>query len=212
VVQVTDAAFHEDPAGLYPYTGVAPMPHGFAQTADALRAIGARYIGVTVTGRGREEMDALAIATGTVDATGAPLVYQATAGNVSNAIIEGMIGILGGTPQDVTTRTRNVEGNPDELDATRFLRSIVPVEGFRDGIAGANPGVSYRSKDTTHFREVIPGTLVDFEIELLNDFREPGDTAEIFRARIHVVGNDVATLEVRQVYIVVPPEGGTILI
>jgi hypothetical protein len=102
--------------------------------------------------------------------------------------------------------------NPDAFDATAFLRSIVPVEGYRDGVPGPDPGVSYRSKDTTHFREVIPGTLVDFEIELANDVREPGDTAEIFRARILVIGNDVATLEVRQVYIVVPPEGGTVLI
>jgi hypothetical protein len=40
----------------------------------------------------------------------------------------------------------------------------------------------------------------------------PAAVAEIFEARIVVVGNGVADLDSRNVYIVVPPDGGTILL
>jgi hypothetical protein len=42
--------------------------------------------------------------------------------------------------------------------------------------------------------------------------RPPAATAQVFRARIVVVGNGVARLDERMVYIIVPPEGGVILI
>jgi hypothetical protein len=123
---------------------------------------------------------------------------------VVNAVAE----LVGGTPQDVSTRTQNVPGNPDEFDATLFIKSIVPLEGYRDGIEGTG----YDSKDATTFYGVIPGTLVDFTIDFWNDVRPPAATAQIFKAKIIVVGNGVADLDSRNVYIVVPPEGGTILI
>ena len=40
----------------------------------------------------------------------------------------------------------------------------------------------------------------------------PHETAVIFRARILVLGNGVARLDERQVYIIVPPEGSVVLI
>ena len=45
--------------------------------------------------------------------------------DVVNAIGE----LVGGTPQDVSTRTENVDGNPDDFDATLFIKSIIPDEG-----------------------------------------------------------------------------------
>lgn len=151
--------------------------------------------------------------TGSVDGGGTPLVYDASGGEVSNAIIEGIGTLVGGTPQDVTTATENVPGNPGEVDATAFIKSITAIEGYSSaGIAGPNPGVSYSSHDDTTFYDVVPGTLLDFEVDFHNDFEMPHETAVIFRARILVLGNGVARLDERQVYIVVPPEGAVILI
>ncbi len=208
IVLVTDVTWHNGPGGSSPYAGITPAPHTFDQAVTALNGIGARFIGVAVSGGGRSEGETMATMTGTVDGSGTPLVYDAAGGAVSDSIITGIETLAGGTPQDVTTRTENVPGNPDEFDATLFIKSIVPVEGYRDGIAGTG----YDSKDDTTFYGVIPGTLVDFAIDFWNDVRMPPATAEIHQARIIVVGNGVADLDSRNVYIIVPPEGGVILI
>jgi hypothetical protein len=83
------------------------------------------------------------------------------------------------------------------------------VEGYS---STGTPGEGYASKDDTTFYQVIPGTLVDFAVRFYNDIRMPQMTAEIFRAKIVVVGNGVADLDERNVYIVVPPEGFDIII
>lgn len=209
IVLVTDVTWHNGPSGGSAYTGISPAPHTFDQAATALSAIGARFIGVAVNGGGRAEAEEMARRTGTVDASGMPLVYDASGGTVSGSIIEGIGTITGGVKQDVGTRTENVAGNPDEFDATRFIKRIFPVEGYSaDGIAG----MGYDSKDDIVFYGVVPGTQVDFAVDFWNDVRPPGVTAELFRARIIVVGNGVADLDSRNVYIIVPPDGGTILI
>ena len=208
VVMVTDVDMHNDPTGMDSYTGISPAPWTFDQAMDAMAGIGARFIGVAVNGGGRGDMEEVARRTGTVDGTGTPLVYDASGGTVSDAIIDGIGTLTGGVAQDVSTRTENVPGNPDEFDATLFIKSITPVEGYVGGI----PGMGYDSFDDTTFYNVIPGTEVDFNVDFFNDVRPPAATAQIFEARIIVVGNGVADLDSRNVYIIVPTEGGTILI
>jgi hypothetical protein len=208
VVHVTDVTWHDNHDDANLYMGITPVPHRFDDAVLAMQMIGGRFIGIAVNGGGRPEGEEFARLTGSVDGTGTPLVYDASGGTVSDAVIEGILTLAGDTPQDVSTRTESVPGNPDEFDATLFIKAIIPFEGYRDGIAGTG----YVSKDDTTFYGVTPGTMVDFAIDFMNDVREPAATAEIFRARIIVVGNGVATLDSRDVYIVVPPEGGTILI
>jgi hypothetical protein len=207
VVIVTDADFQNGPSGTGAYAGaVAAVAHSFADAAAALNRIGARTIGVNL-GSARADMDVLATMTGSVDGSGTTLVFDGDPGSTSTQILTGIQTLVGGTPQDVTTRTENVVGNPDEFDATLFIKSIVPVEGYRGGAPGG-----YTSKDDVAFYGVTPGTQVEFAIDFYNDVRMPADVAQIFRARIIVVGNGVADLDARNVYIIVPPEGGTILI
>lgn len=208
VVMVTDVSMHNGPMLEDTYTGFTPAPATFAQGVGALASIGARFIGVAVNGGGRAHLEAAARMTGTVDASGNPLVYDAAGGTVSDSVIDGIGAITGGVAQNVGTRTENVAGNPGEFDATRFIKAIVPREGYREGV----PGAGYDSKDERTFYTVIPGTQVEFDVDFYNDVRPPSDTAEIFRARIVVVGNSVADLDSREVYIIVPPTGGTILI
>lgn len=208
-----DWDFHNGPSGANPYSFSAPT---YGQTVAALGDIGARVLGIYSQGSPtyRNHYEAIARDTGAVTTGATPLVFDINTdgSGLSGAVVDAVSTLVGGTPQDVTTRTENVDGNPDGFDATLFIKSIVPVEGYRDGVAGANPGVSYRSKDDTTFYEVIPGAEVEFAIDFHNDVRMPASTAQIFKARIVVVGNGVANLDVRDVYIVVPPDGGVILI
>jgi hypothetical protein len=213
VVLVTDVTWHNGATGGDPYVGITPAAHTFAEAVAAMNGIGARFIGVTVGGGGRPDSEEMARQTGSVDGSGTPLVYDSSGGEVSDAIIMGIETLVGGTPQDVSTRTQNVAGNPDEFDATLFIKAIIPVEGYGPGgEAGPLPGVTYDSKDDTTFYRVIPGTQVEFAIDFWNDVRPTPTRTEIHQARIIVVGNGVADLDFRNVYIVVPPEGGVILI
>lgn len=216
VVMVTDIDMHNGPGNAHPYAGVSPTPPSFDIAMSAVNSIGARFIGVAVDGTGgdvaraRAHLEAAARATGTIDsATGQPLVLNASGGAVSESIIDAIGTLVGGVVQDVSTRLANVPGNPGDTDATRFIKRVTPVEGYREGI----PGAGYASKDETTFYQVIPGTRVEFEVEFYNDFRVPEtEAAEIHRARIIVIGNGVAELDAREVYIIVPPDGGVILI
>lgn len=224
IVTVTDAPFHNGTTATtgdwtVPYAGsVAPVAHTFDQAIAALQAIGARAIGVNVgsgPGGAAAGMDlrALATRTGTVTADGAPLVYTGAASTTADQIIAGIRSVVQGTPQDVSTRTENVAGNPDDVDARQFIAGIVPLEGYGPGgVSGAMPGVTYTSRDATTFYAVIPGTEVEFTVDFYNGARMPAETAQIFRARIIVVGNGVADLDQRQVYIVVPPDGTDVVL
>ncbi|GAB4207250.1 MAG: hypothetical protein OHK0013_24700 [Sandaracinaceae bacterium] len=214
VVLVSDVPWHNGATGGEPYANISPAPHTFAQAVSEMNRIGARYIGVAVDGGGRFEHEEMARATGSVDAGGRPLVYDAAGGSVSDAIIEGISTLVGGTPQDVDTRTQNVAGNPGDVDATGFIKAITPNRGCSPatGACGPNPGVTYASQDDRTFYEVIPGVRVYFDVDFYNDFVPPPPTAQIFRAQIIVVGNGVTDLDEREVYIIVPPEGGEILL
>src|SRR5690606_32061623 len=101
VVLVTDAEFHNGPSGANGYSGITPAPHTFDQAVAALNAIGARFIGVSVGSGPRAHEEAVARMTGTVDLSGNPLVYDASGGTVSTAIVEGIETLAGRTPQDV---------------------------------------------------------------------------------------------------------------
>jgi hypothetical protein len=215
VILFGDNAFHNGPGGAFAYSFPSPS---YDETVAALNAIGGRVIGVYSGGGGggyRADYEQIARDTGAVRTDGTPLVFDimADGSGLGSAVVDAVGQLVGGTPQDVSTRTQNVPGNPDEFDATLFIKSIVPVEGYgAGGEIGAIPGVTYTSKDASTFYQVIPGTQVEFAIDFWNDVRPTPARTEIHQARIIVVGNGVADLDFRNVYIVVPPEGGPILI
>jgi len=206
-----DWSFHNGPGGSATYSFPAPS---YDETVAALNSIGARVIGIFSGSSGFEaNYRQIATDTGSVRGDGSPLFFQISGdgSGLGTEVVDAVGQLVGGTPQDVSTRTENVPGNPGEFDATRFIKNIVPVEGFRDGIPGPGPN-SYSSRDETTFYDVIPGTRVQFAVDFWNDVHPPAETALIFRARIVVVGNGVADLDARDVYIVVPPDGSVILI
>ena len=210
VLLVGDDAFHNGPGGAYPYS-FAEAPT-YDEAVGALQSIGARVMGIySGAPASRVDYEQMATDTGTVRSDGSPLVFDIAAdgSGLSQAVVDAVSSLVGGTPQDVTTASENVDGNPDDFDATQFIVAIRPVEGF-DG--AGRPGVGYDGKDETTFFNVIPGTTVDFDVEFKNDVRPPAATAQIFKATIVVIGNGVARLDERDVFIVVPPDGSTILI
>ena len=209
-----DYSFHNGPGGAASYSFASPS---YAETVTALNGIGARVMGVYSGGAGstlRSDYEAIARDTGAVRADGTPLVFDIAydGTGLDAAVVNAVRDLVGGTPQDVSTTTENVPGNPDEFDARLFIKSITPREGYNGAASGPMPGVTYASKDATTFYQVIPGTQVEFDIDFWNDVRMPAEFAQVFRARIVVMGNGVARLDERMVYIVVPPDGGVILL
>ncbi|MEO0325172.1 MAG: hypothetical protein AAF447_19595 [Myxococcota bacterium] len=199
-----DSTFHNGPGDSEPYFFEAPS---YAATVEALGAIGARVLPIYSGGPGAgEDHRAIARDTGAVDVDDEPLFFQilSDGSGLDATVVAAVRDLVGGTPQDVSTRTENVPGNPDDVDATRFIASLAPVDGF--------PEDGFERFDETTFYRVIPGTQVEFAIGFENDFRPPKEQAEIFQARIVVVGNGVADLSSRKVFIIVPPEGTIILI
>ncbi|MCB9597936.1 MAG: hypothetical protein H6719_34790 [Sandaracinaceae bacterium] len=213
VILFGDWAFHNDPSGAATYSFPSPS---YAETSAALDAIGARVIGI-YSGGGttyRDDYESVARDTGAVRSDGTPLVFDISGdgSGLDATVVDAVRDLVGGTPQDVDTVTENVPGNPDNFDATLFIKSIVPLEGYNGGVTGPMPGVTYASKDETTFYQVIPGTIVEFTVDFWNDVRPPAATAQVFQARIVVMGNGVARLDERRVFIVVPPEGYVIII
>jgi hypothetical protein len=213
VILFGDWTFHNGPAGEDTYSFVAPT---FAQATTALNGIGARVMSVFSGGEygnSPAHYEELARQTGAVRGTGAPLVF-AIAGDgsgLSSAVVDAVSELVGGTPQDVTTQREDVPADPPSdptFDATAFIKSITPVEGYGAG----GRGTGYSSKDATTFYDVIPGTDVEFAVDFWNDVYPPAATAIVFQARIIVIGNGVARLDERRVFIVVPPEGGEIIL
>ena len=56
------------------------------------------------------------------------------------------------------------------------------------------------------------GPAHELDVDFWNDVRPTPALTEVHRAKIIVIGNGVARLSARQVYIIVPPEGGVVLI
>lgn len=208
-----DAPFHNGPPGTIgdPYAGFAAP--SWDATLASLNAIGARAMGIySGTGDAIGDYNALATGTGAVRGDGSPLVFTISGdgSGLSGAVVDAVASLVGGTPQDVTTAREDVLGDPPgaEFDATRFIIAITPVEGYVGGI----PGMGYSSFDATTFYDVIPGTQVEFRVDFINTVYPPPAVATVFQARIIVLGNGVARLDERRVFIVVPPEGGEVLI
>lgn len=208
IVDVTDVQTHDGGAnGLRnPYVDIVPPPSDLLEATTELQRIGARYIGIGIGDDAYLNMldqEQVARATGTLGADGRPLIYSAASGAVSNRIVDAIRILATETPMDVNTASENVPGNPDDVDATGFITWIHTKD---NGLGG------YRERDETTFYGVVPGSVVSFTVFFENDIVMRPPVAKVYRAIIYVLGNGVSRLDERRVYIVVPPEGGTVLI
>jgi hypothetical protein len=213
VLLISDAPMHNGPEGVYAWSDIDPEPHDWSQATAALNEIGARVVGFAIEAAPgwewydgapthdltRDHMEATAEATETiVDGEALVLDGPANGTGLSDAVVDGIVELASGVVQDVDTFT---EDDPaDAVDARRFVVSVVP--------ASAAPDDHVSGMDETTFFDVVPGTIVTFTVTFENDFVPPTDSAQVFRATIVVRGNGVARLDERNVYVIVPSEGG----
>ncbi len=213
IVMVSDVDFHNgsETGTRYPYLMITPSPHDLLDAASAIYDLGGRYIGVPIQSdsgmSARMDQTSMANLTGSVDGGGQPLVFPAPLGSVGDSVVNAIQTLALHTPMDVTTLAEDWPPNPDAIDATRFIRSIEAIEGY-----GPGAGEGYDHHDTTTFYQVVPGTRLRFDVDFWNDFRMPARSAQIFRAKIAVIGNRSARLDERNVYIIVPPDSGYLVI
>jgi len=199
VVVVTDAPTHNGPGGENDYDG-SVTARSWAETVAALNARAVKTVGAAVKTLGfaasRVDLEALARATSSFSADGATTVYVAPGGSVSEAVVSGIVDLVAAERQDVTSRT--IDDPADAVDATLFIKAVWPLRATRA-----------TSFDATTFYGVAGGTTITFGITFQNDFQREKDHVQIFRAEIEVHDLPGMTpLDVRNVYIVVPAEGG----
>jgi hypothetical protein len=211
IVHVTDADFHNGPPGTCdspPCDYPAGEGRSWTETVSALNAQNVKVVGVAVNTfpfpglpiPSRNDLDALCTATSSRGADGSLTVYSSDAGNVSTSVVDGIVDLIGAASQDVSARS--LDDTSDAVDATRFITAITPVRATR--------AVSF---DATTFYGVAGGTQVTFDVEFVNDFQPEMTRVQLFRAYIEVYDTATSTaLDRRNVYIVIPAEGGVLVI
>ena len=150
---------------------------------------------------GQAHLTALAMATNSRAADGSATVYRAMMGRVSDSAVNGIVDLVGVATQDVSARS--IDDTTDAVDATQFITAITPAHASR----------SIGSMDATTFYGVPGGTTVTFDVTFVNNSQPAQGHVQLYRAYIEVF--DVASstaLDRRNVYIVIPAMGGSILI
>jgi hypothetical protein len=204
IVHVTDADFHNGPGGANPYPGSYGL-HTWDQMISSLNGQNVKVVGCAIGTFGiftsRATLNMLASATMSRAADGSTTVYQAMGGNVSTSVVNGIADLVGAASQDVSARS--IDDTADAVDATQFITAITPDHASR----------SIDHMDATTFYGVPGGTTVTFDVTFVNTTVPATSHVQLYRAYIEVF--DVASttaLDRRNVYIVIPAMGGSILI
>ena len=206
IAMISDADWHVDDLGLNAYdcTGA-----GFDTALESMLDIGARFIGVhvgTEEDRGFGSMSAMAVATGSVDATGEGLVSAEDPSTVSTAIADLFLTLASSNPMDVNACPLDADDDPvEEYDATVFLKDVTPLSGRPPAPEG------FSSMDGTFFYDVVPGTSLAFDLDFYNDTVPAAEHMQFFKLRILVLGNG-REVRSRVVFAVTVParEGGMV--
>lgn len=223
MVALTDTASKNGPGASTNYDPadftMSPRgPHTYEETRSALNGIGARVIGIisgSEAGNPVSQFTTWANDTGTVDASGAPILFTISSdgSGLDTRVVEAIRTLAEETPQDISGGARDGEDRPDTVgpvDATLFIKAITPVSMVDAGTPVSCPTAG-RCDDRV-FYGVTPGNTVTFRVRFRNDFQEPQSFAQVFLAEIVVLGNGVAELDTREVVIVVPAGSTPILI
>jgi hypothetical protein len=212
MVLFSDAPWHNGvdgidgtPAGSNYYRSV-PDAATWTQLTTEMTRRGAYFVGIDVGGgQTFQNSQQLATLTGTVDGAGSPIAFMGSASSVASNVVNAISRIAGSTRQDITTR---VDPNIAETriaapnNTASFIDAVVPVRGVPDAPTG------FDRLDMTTFYNVSPDARVTFRVDFNNDFQSGTDVAQVFTTTIVVLGRAGAEVDRREVYIVVPREGG----
>jgi hypothetical protein len=176
-----------------------------AQAAAALMASDITFIGVWSGAAGagaRSDLVDLANASGSVDRTGAPLVFDGADSSVVPAVTAAINEIVEGVPLRATIEASDEPG--DAGDALQFI-------DYLETNTTAPDCASIATEDTdadTHpdaFPAVTPGTRICWDVvPVTNTTVMPDVRPLLFEARLTVRG-DGSPLDARRVYFLVPP-------
>lgn len=214
----TTPACRSDVCGLDPYccavewdgicnsiaSGRATCPAGAAfgrtwtETIDALNANGIKTIVVESSGgfsNGRADALGLANSTGTVGASGNPLVFSipTNGSGLTTAVVDAIDELANATRFDLSARPADNPGTA--FDETELVTSILAA-GFGPGDCSSLVGPSAL--------QCTPGTEVDFVVEFQNGVVEPSAVPQVFNFFIEIL-LDGAMQDRVPVRIVVPP-------
>ncbi len=205
LVLFSDADWHNAP-GQGNYYGSTPAAATYDMLRDEMVRRGAYYVGIDVGwGDTLRHSTQLATDTMSVDGSGAPLVFMGSASSVAANVIDAVTRIAGSSRQDITTR---VDPDPAETrlppgrTTAEFIERVIPLRGIPEAPTG------YDRHDETTFYNVAPSTRVVFAADFFNDFQPPAASAQLFQATIVVLGRASSEVDRRNVYIIVPAEGG----
>jgi hypothetical protein len=214
VLLISDAEFHDGPAGENPYTKIDPAPPNYADTLDVLRALHAHVISIRVMteggGKGEpasNQMRALSRDTGAVGADGQPLFFSvdAAATGLDARVVDAVSAVADQIPIDVSVRLR--DDPSDAVDATQLVERVTAHraqagEDVSEGLCMT--GLTIAQDEA--FSGVKPGSTVCFDLVARQNSSVPAaPKPAVYRAFVDVVADGISTLDTRSVYFLVPP-------
>lgn len=205
VMLITDAPMHNGPPGVAPVSSYrfTPAPHTYADAVGAARALGALVIGLGARDPGRPAPHAhlrqLAIDTESV-ARGEPLAFDigSSGAAIGASIVESVQRLAEGVPLDVDALAEDVPGDP--LDASLILRGV--------RARSADPPGNVARIESSRFIDVLPGTMLTFELVIDASELPPSPERRVFRARIVYRAAGRSRLAIDELDIVVPGDDG----
>ena len=180
-------------------------PGTVAHAVAALTGNNITLIGVYSSTAARGDMTAAAMGSGSIDRSGAPLVFQANADGtgIDTVVTDAINEIVEGVPLEVTIDAVDVAG-----DAGDALQFILALEANTTGDGCTDLPTEDRDGDTYHetYPAVTPGLPVCFDVvPRQNDTVMPATVPLVFEAQLTVYG-DGSPLDTRRVFFLVPPE------
>lgn len=227
LVQITDARSH-DPAD---YTAMSIATRDRDATVDALRAIGARVIGIRSTENlntaddPRDELEDLAVASGatippTNDecATGIDGAARAPLDVGGNAVCPLVFDVrpdgtgLGSVIVDAIEQLASLSNLDISARPIGKLKGengeklppLATTADFIQAITAEPPVPDGATIDGEVFRGVRPGSTVNFRLTARNDFVPHTAQVQLFTIEIQILGDGVTVLDTRTVFVVVP--------
>ena len=131
-----------------------------------------------------------------------PLVFdvESDGSGLGQTIVDAVAQLATLGELDISTRTRGkTTGLQNEVVTPGFTTA-----DFIKGVAPVPPPPTGSTIDGEVFRNVVPGSTVEFSFDALNDFQPSTEVDQLFDAALEVLGDMVTVLDVRNVFIIVP--------
>lgn len=131
-----------------------------------------------------------------------PLVFDVSANGsgLGNLIVDAIVQLATFGVLDISTESvgavEGIQGEvlPQGTTTSDFITSITPVA----------PPPAGATIDGLIFRDVTPGSIVTFDVQVFNDFVPPINVPQLFSIDLNILGDSVTLLDIRRVFVVVP--------